>query len=106
MQVLNNVDMVLNMNELISFYKKLSGCDFIALTPINEGRFYCRFYSNGLYLDRMFIKDPNLQEELIQLSVDDETVDGDSVSRLKGKYAKMVKATDGEGAFEGAKAEY
>ncbi|WP_162054318.1 hypothetical protein [Pontibacter pamirensis] len=90
------------MNELTNFYKKLSGCDFIALTPINEGRFYCRFYLNGLYLDRMFITDISLQEELLLLSEDDEMIDENSISRLKDKYAKLLKATDGEGALESA----
>lgn len=90
------------MNELKHFYKKLSGCDLMALTPINEGRFYCRFYSKGLYLDRMFITDTSLQEELILLSVDDEIIDEQGVSRLKDKYANKLKATDEEGALKSA----
>lgn len=88
------------MNELEEFYEKLSACDLIVLTPINEGRFYCRFYSQGLYLDRMFITDVSLQEELMLLSKDDEIIDEESVLRLKSKYISLSKAKDEEGAFE------
>lgn len=90
------------MNELKDFYEKLSACDFIVLTPINEGRFYCRFYSKGLYLDRMFITDLSLQEELILLSEDDEIIGEESVLRLKDKYISLSRAKDEEGAYESA----
>ncbi|WP_460925302.1 hypothetical protein [Pontibacter brevis] len=90
------------MNELVIFYEKLSGCDMIALTPINERRFYCRFYSNGIYLDRMFVTDIRLQEELILHSGDDEMIDKDNVLRLKNKYANLSKAAGTEGTLETA----
>lgn len=90
------------MNELDCFYEKLSACDFIALTPINEGRFYCRFYSKGLYLDRMFITDLSLQDELILLSEEDEIINEENVAHLKDKFIVLSKAKDEEGAFESA----
>lgn len=90
------------MDELEDFYEKLSACDLIVLTPINEGRFYCRFYSQGLYLDRMFITDSSLQEELMLLSEDEEVINEESVLRLKDKYLSLSKAKDEEGAFESA----
>lgn len=90
------------MNELTLFTEKLSACDLIALTPINEGRFYCRFYSNRLYFDRMFVKDASLQEELMVLSEGDEIIDKDSVDRLKEKYIKEFKVTDEEEMIKSA----
>lgn len=102
MHVLYYINMVLGMNELNDFYEKLSACDFIALTPINEGRFYCRFYFDGLYLDRMFITDINLQEELMQLSEDNEIVSKESVSRLKDKFSSFSKSAGEEETFETA----
>lgn len=89
----------LKMKELLSFYKRLAGCDRIALTPINEGRFYCRFYSKGLYLDRMFVKNINLQKDLISLSEEEEVIGGAGVLRLKEKYAYIANAKDEEGAM-------
>lgn len=84
------------MNEIKNFTEKLDNCDLIVLTPINEGRFYCRFYSCGLYLDRMFIMDLELQKELLVLSEDDEIIDKGSVERLKEKYKSTSKASDEE----------
>ncbi|MFD3001669.1 hypothetical protein ACFS7Z_14955 [Pontibacter toksunensis] len=90
------------MNELDCFYEKLYACDFIALTPINEGLFYCRFYSKGLYLDRMFITDLSLQEELILLSEEDEIINEENVSRLKDKFVAFSRSKDEEGTLETA----
>ena len=91
---------VLRMNEIESFSEKLSRCDFIVLTPVNKGRIYCRFYSKGLYFDRMFVTNIRLLEELILLSQDEEIVDGAGIERLKSKYSSQPEVTDEEGLPE------
>lgn len=90
------------MNELINFSEKLADCDQMVITPINEGRFYCRFYAGGLYFDRMFITDLSLQDELILLSEDDEVISEENIARLRKKYTSLTKATDEGGTIESA----
>lgn len=84
------------MNELLNFSEKLSTCDFIAITPVSEDRMYCRFYAEGLYVDRMFISHLSLLEDLILLSKDEEVIEETAIIRLKDKYAELSKTT-GEG---------
>ncbi|GAA4430388.1 hypothetical protein GCM10023188_16960 [Pontibacter saemangeumensis] len=88
------------MNELIDFSEKLSTCDFIAITPVSQDRMYCRFYADGLYVDRMFISHLSLLEDLILLSKDDEVIEENGISRLKNKYAEIPKTNDEESCSE------
>lgn len=70
------------MSELNDFLSRLSACDLIVLTIVSS-RFYCRFFMNGLYLDRMYVSNPRIVSELIQLSGEGEEVDASGVARLK-----------------------
>lgn len=88
------------MNELLNFSEKLSTCDFIAITPVSEDRMYCRFYAEGLYVDRMFISHLSLLEDLILLSKDEEVIEETAVVRLKNKYAELSKTTGEESCPE------
>jgi len=69
------------MSELTDFYSKLSTCDSIVLKLVNEDRLYCRFFLNGLYLDRMFVTAPALVAELSPLC--GEEVNAGGVARLR-----------------------
>ena len=86
------------MDELINFSEKLCTCDFIAITPVSQDRMYCRFYADGLYIDRMFISHLSLLEDLILLSKDDEVIEETGIVRLKDKYTEFSK-TSGEGNY-------
>jgi hypothetical protein len=78
------------VGELSTFIKMLYSCDFLAVTPISEERYYCRFYTCGLYNDRMFVTDSNLLQDLNHLTEGDEVVDTNGVSHLKKKYSSML----------------
>lgn len=88
------------MNELTDFSEKLSTCDFIAITPVSQDRMYCRFYADGLYVDRMFISHLSLLEDLILLSKNDEVIEENGISRLKNKYTEITKTTGEESCSE------
>lgn len=88
------------MNEITNFSEKLSTCDFIAITPVSQDRMYCRFYADGLYVDRMFISHMSLLEDLILLSKDDEVIEDNGITCLKDKYTEITKTTDGETCSE------
>ena len=88
------------MNELTNFSEKLSACDFIAITPVSQDRMYCRFYADGLYIDRMFISHLSLLEDLILLSNDNEVIEENDIARLKDKYAEVSKTAGEENCSE------
>ena len=72
---------LLEMSELSDFSDRLSACDLMILKLVNEDRLYCRFFLNGLYLDRMFVTAPALVAELSPLC--GEEVNAGGVARLK-----------------------
>jgi hypothetical protein len=79
------------VGELLTFIKMLSSCDFLAVTPISDERYYCRFYTSGLYNDRMFVTDSDLLEDLNHLADGDEVVDTNGVTHLKKKYSSILE---------------
>lgn len=81
------------MDELVYFSEKLCTCDFIAITPVSQHRMYCRFYVDGLYVDRMFVSHLSLLEDLILLCKDDEVIEETGIVRLRDKYAAFSKAS-------------
>lgn len=88
------------MDELTDFSERLSTCDFIAITPVGQDRMYCRFYADGLYVDRMFISHLSLLEDLILLSKDEEVIEENGIYRLKNKYTGITKAIKKENCSE------
>lgn len=70
------------MSELNDFLSRLSDCDLIVMR-IASSRFYCKFFMNGQYLDRMYVSNPRIVSELMQLSGEGEEVDASGVARLK-----------------------
>lgn len=74
------------MTERTEFLQRLSGCDMIVLTLVNTDRFYCRFFKDSLYQDRMFLSDPLLMAELRLLVGVGEVVDASGVARLKQTF--------------------
>lgn len=68
------------------FSRKLSVCDFIVLTEADESRTYCRFYSKGLYQDRMFISDESVKDTLTRLSSEEDVIDWNGVQNLRKRY--------------------
>ena len=79
------------VGELVTFIKMLSSCDFLAVTPISDERYYCRFYTSGLYNDRMFVTDSDLLEDLNHLTEGDEVVDTKGITHLKKKYSRLLE---------------
>ncbi|MHA6248770.1 hypothetical protein ACXYMU_12585 [Pontibacter sp. CAU 1760] len=84
------------MNELREFSVKLLACDFIALTPVNEDRMYCRFYLDKLYKDRMIIIEPVLLKDLALLCKVDEIVKDEELNALKNKYSHLENLVSGK----------
>ncbi|MFT2007737.1 hypothetical protein ACMA1I_03615 [Pontibacter sp. 13R65] len=84
------------MQALATFYEKLSTCDLIVLTPVSEERCYCRFYSCGVYLDRLFITDRNLLAELQELRLEDDVIDAEGVKQLLDKFGTLLSSTQEE----------
>ncbi|MFD2245033.1 hypothetical protein [Pontibacter ruber] len=73
------------MIELTEFLTKLNSCDRIVLTD-SEERTYCRFFRDGLYLDRMYVTDAIILAELDPLkktSEEGEEVDAAGIAKLK-----------------------
>lgn len=71
------------MSELRDFSDRLSACDSIILKLVNGDRLYCRFFLNGLYMDRMFVTEPALVAELSPLCSEGEQVNASGVAKLK-----------------------
>ncbi|TXK29476.1 hypothetical protein FVR03_20635 [Pontibacter qinzhouensis] len=84
------------MQALTTFYEKLTSCDLLVLTPVTEDRSYCRFYSCGVYLDRLFITDKELLSDLKELSLEDEVIDAEGVRQLIEKYGAILNKAQEE----------
>lgn len=82
-----------DMDEFTLFSSKLKICDLIVLTPADESRTYCRFYSNGLYQDRMFITDMAVKESLSRLSSEEDVIDWNGVQHLRAKYCQVEESS-------------
>jgi hypothetical protein len=86
------------MDEFTLFQSKLKACDLIVLTAADESRTYCRFYSKGLYQDRMFISDDSVKENLSSLSSEEDVIDWNGVQHLREKYTNLFDLQNGEEA--------
>jgi hypothetical protein len=87
------------MNEFSLFTSKLQACDLIVLTEADESRTYCRFYSNGLYQDRMFISDTSVKENLTSLCSDEDVIDWNGVQNLRKQYCDTHSTEGGVGSI-------
>ncbi|RDV15456.1 hypothetical protein DXT99_08145 [Pontibacter diazotrophicus] len=71
------------MSERTGFLNNLDKCNLVVLTPVSKDRTYCRFFLDGLYMDRMYVSDPALVAKLSQLSGKGEEISTGGVARLK-----------------------
>ncbi|RAU82838.1 hypothetical protein [Pontibacter arcticus] len=73
------------MPELTIFLNNLLSSDLIILTR-NTERTYCRFFKDGVYLDRMYVSDPALLAELHVLLGEGDEINAPGIAKLKQLY--------------------
>jgi hypothetical protein len=73
------------MPELTTFLQKLLVCDRLILSR-NSERTYCRFFKDGVYIDRLFIQDATLMVELHPLIGEGDEIDATGIAKLKQLY--------------------
>lgn len=71
------------MKEWNEFYSRLSACDTIKVTDVGKERSYCRFFRNGIYLDRMFVAEPALLTCLHRIRGRGREIGASGVTRLR-----------------------
>ena len=71
------------MSELEEFFDKLNFCDLIVLTMFSKDRIYCRFFLNGVYMDRVYVSDAAIIKSLQRLSGAGDEISANGVAELK-----------------------
>ena len=71
------------MRELEEFVDKLNFCDLIVLTMFSKDRIYCRFFFNGVYMDRVYVSDAAIIKSLQRLSGAGDEISANGVAELK-----------------------
>lgn len=71
------------MIELIDFVDKLNYCDLIVLTMFSKDRIYCRFFLNGIYMDRTYVSDAAIIKSLKRLTGEGDEISANGVAELK-----------------------
>lgn len=77
------------MRELADFIDNLNYCDLMVLTWVSRDRIYCRFFLNGIYMDRMYVSDEVILSHLHRLCGVGDEVSANGVAELKQLFVRV-----------------
>ncbi len=74
---------------MTDFIDKLNYCDLMVLTWVSRDRIYCRFFLNGIYMDRMYVSDAAILAHLHRLCGVGDEVSANGVAELKQLFVRV-----------------